>query len=426
MLILSCSHTPEPVEELNVILIIIDTLRADHLHCYGYDRETSPSLDSLAEAGTRWENCQAQAPWTLPATISIFTGLNVRQHGAGRRPNGDHGLHPEIPILPVIFNQFGYRTCGIFNVVLLNENHGFNRGFDHYSCALDGSGRAALIVDEFLEWFDSGDEKKPFLAVLHFFDVHDPYDPPAPFDKLYLPGDTIEAVNWEISETGRIFHPEYLDHFIAQYDGEIAWVDSELGRLFGELRNRGLAGSTIVMVTADHGEEFLERGWVGHGGQLYQELLHVPLIVSGPGIQSDKVRKEPVAQIDILPTLLSICSVEVTTDFTGLDLFSTSVVEPRFIPASQLMFRGNMLGGVPLASIVYDGMKGVITRNGCTDRYSMFDLSIDPDEKNPLPADSVLKEFLDYYRSTPMIWDPPKVEDLDDESIATLRDLGYI
>ena len=425
MLLHSCGapgHEAAP----NTILIIVDALRADHLHCYGYERETSPALDSLAEAGTRWESCQAQAPWTLPAVASILSGLNARQHGTGRRPDGDHVLHAEMPILPVIFSQAGYRTCGIFNVVLLSQHHGFDRGFDQFSCTLGGGGRAAMVVDEFLGWVDSGDGDQPFCAVLHFFDVHDPYDPPAPFDELYLPGDTIEAVNWEVDETGNIAHPEHLEHFIARYDGEIAWVDSELGRLFGELRERDLTGNTVIMVTADHGEEFLERGWVGHGGQLYQELLHVPLIASGPGIPSGRVREETAAQIDILPTLLSLASIEVTIDLSGLDLFDETASEKRPIPASQLMFWGRMPGGVALAAVVHGSMKGIVARSGSTDTYMMFDLSVDPGEIDPLPADPVMTEMLDYYRSTPKTWDPPRVEDLDAESMESLRDLGYI
>lgn len=335
-------------------------------------------------------------------------------------------MHPEMPILPVIFSQAGYRTCGIFNVVLLSRYYGFDRGFDRYSCTLGGGGRAAMVVDEFLGWIDSGDDDQPFCAVLHFFDVHDPYDPPAPFDELYLPGDTIEAVSWEIDEVGDIAHPEHLEHFISRYDGEITWVDSELGRLFGELRKRGLTGNTVIMVTADHGEEFLERGWVGHGGHLYQELLHVPLIASGPGIPSGRVREETAAQIDILPTLLSLSTVEVTVDFAGMDLFDETASESRSIPASQLMFRGRMPGGVALAAVVHGNMKGIVARRGSADTYMMFDLSVDPDETDPLPADPVMTEMLDHYRSTPALWEPPKVEGLDDESIESLRDLGYI
>lgn len=426
LLTLSCGNTSTAIKRPNVILIIIDTLRADHLYCQGYHRETSPALDSLAASGTRWENCQAQAPWTLPSTATIFTGLNARQHGTGIRPDGDHGLHSEVPIIPTIFSDAGYRTCGIFNVVLLKENYGFSRGFDYYSCTDDGGGRAALTVDEFLQWLESDSDERPFLAVLHFFDVHNPYDPPSPFDKHYFPDDTLELSDWEIGEEGQILHPEYLEHYLSRYDGEIKWLDSELKRLFSELRAGGYADSTVIMVTADHGEEFLEKGWVGHGGQLYQELIHVPLIVSGPGIPAGEVITETAALFDILPTLLSICSIEATTRFEGADLFSLAARDPRPLPASQLKYHGQMLGETPIAVVVYGSMKGLVTRRRSTDNYYMFDLINDPGETNPLPADSLMTELLDYYRSTPMIWDPPKVQYLDKSSIEALESLGYI
>lgn len=426
VLTFSCGSTPKAIDRPNVILIIIDTLRADHLSCYGYHRETSPSLDSLAASGTRWENCQAQAPWTLPATATIFTGLNAKQHGTGRRLNGDHRLHSEVPIIPTIFSNAGYKTCGIFNVVLLNENHGFSRGFDYYSCVDDGNGRAAVTVDEFLQWLESDSDDRPFLAVLHFFDVHNPYDPPPPFDKFYFPDDTLELSDWEITESGQIAHPEHLEHFLSRYDGEIKWVDIQLGRLFSELRFRGYADSTIIMVTTDHGEEFLEWGWIGHGGQLYQELLHVPLIMSGPGVPSGEVITETVAQFDILPALLSICSIEDTSSFEGVDLFSQAARNPRAIPSSQLMYRGLMLGETPLAVVVYGSIKGLVTRRGSTDSYYMFDLLNDPHEQVPLEANSLMTELLDYYRATPMLWDPPLVQNLDSSSTEALRDLGYI
>ena len=426
VLIFSCGNTSTAIDRPNVILIIIDTLRADHLSCYGYHRETSPSLDSLAASGTRWENFQAQAPWTLPATATIFTGLNAKQHGTGRRLDGDHRLHVEVPIISTIFSNAGYRTCGIFNVALLNENHGFSRGFDHYSCAGFGGGRAAITVDEFLEWLESGNDTRPFMAVIHFFDVHDPYDPPSPYDTMYFPDDTLTESVWEVAEGGRIVHPEHLEHFLSRYDGGITWVDTQLGRLFGELRMRGYADSTIIMITADHGEEFLEWGFIGHGGHLYQEVLHIPLFIVGPGIPAGEVIIEPAGQFDILPTLLSICSIEDATNFEGVDLFSKAARDPRPIPASQLMFNGQVLGQTAIVSILSGNMKGLVTRRGSTDSYFIFDLQNDPHEQVPLEADSLMTELLDYYRATPMLWDPPLVQNLDSLSTRALEDLGYI
>lgn len=426
LLFLSCGGPVERVSRPNVILVIIDTLRADHLGCYGYHRDTSPTLDSLADAGTRWKNFQAQAPWTLPATATIFTGLNAEGHGTGRRNDGDHVLHGEVPSLPSLFSEAGYRTCGIFNVALLSRQMGFARGFDHYSCDEYGIDRAAATVDEFLEWLDGDDDGTPFMAVLHIFDVHQPYDPPDPYGNMFLPEDTIEAVYWEMTDEGGIAHPGHLEHFLSRYDGSIRWVDDQLGRLFAQLRDRGLADGTVIMVTADHGEEFLEWGWVGHGGNLYQQMLHVPLIVSGPGISAGQVVTRPAGQMDILPTLLSICSITSDSQFQGVDILGSEGEDERPLPASQLMFRGRMLGATPLAVVRYGDLKGLVTRRGSRDSYYMFHLVEDPEEREPMEPSSGMREMLDDYRTTPMVWNPPGAGPLDSTSVRALEDLGYI
>ncbi|MFO8183669.1 MAG: sulfatase [Candidatus Aegiribacteria sp.] len=423
---LSCGDSVEDVSRPNVILVIIDTLRADHLGCYGYHRDTSPALDSLAEAGSRWKNFQAQAPWTLPATATIFTGLNAEQHGTGRRNDGDHMLHDEVPTIPSLFSEAGYRTCGIFNVALLSRHMGFARGFDHYSCDEYGVSRAAGTMDEFLEWLDGEDDGRPFMAVLHIFDVHQPYAPPDPYGNMFFPGDTIEAVYWEITDDGCIAHPEHLEHFLSRYDGSIRWVDSQLGRLFAQLRDRGLADSTVIMVTADHGEEFLEWGWVGHGGNLYRQMLHVPLIVSGPGIAQGEVLTRPAGQMDILPTLLSLCSIPADHDFQGMDILDSEDDDERPLPASQLMFRGRMLGATPLAVVRFGNLKGLVTRRGSRDSYYMFHLGEDPGELEPMEPSPQMRDMLDHYRSTPMLWNPPVAGPLDSASVRALEDLGYI
>lgn len=416
------------VETPNVLVIIIDTLRADHLSCYGYERNTSPTIDSLAGTGVRWENCQAQAPWTLPATTSIFSGLSTAHHGAGRRigSSHDYGLHKDMPVMPDFFKNAGYRTCGIFNVVLLSEAYGFDRGFDHYSCTADGNGRAPLIVDEFLEWVYTEEEEPPFFAVLHFFDVHSPYNPIRPFNDMFLPGDTLTETKWEINEDNEIVHPEYCEHFIAKYDGEIAWVDSELSRLFGCIRKWELDSNTIIVIVADHGEEFLDHGWIGHGEHFFQELLNVPLIMTGPGIPANETREDNVAQFDILPTLLSLCMIDSTVFFDGINLLSPAGVETdRSIPSSGLSMNVPPDTTIPLVSVLCGRNKYIVKLDEGTLKYSMFDLNSDSNETTSIAVDSLTMEFLDEYVATPRQWDPPEVY-LDDETIVELQNLGYI
>ncbi len=413
-------------ENPNVLIILIDALRADNLSCYGYNRNTSPSIDSIALTGVKWKICQAQAPWTLPGTSSIFSGLSVQNHGAGRNTGTmtTFGMNPGMPILPELFENAGYRTCGIFNVPLLSEVYGFDRGFDHYSYYPDGDRRAALIVDEFLEWVSGDDDE--FMAVLHFFDVHDPYNPPPPFDRMFLPEDTLSLIDWEIDEDGELLHPEYLEHYLAMYDGEIAWVDSELSRLFQNMREMEIADNTIIVVIADHGEEFLEHGWIGHGGTFYQELLRIPLIMTGPGIPSGEIRGETAAQFDLLPTLLALCSIESTVVFDGIDLLSdSSTAEKRGIPSSGLLFSSRMMEMFPVVSILLGNIKYIAFRDEGTLKYAMFDLNTDPQERHSAIPDAFAIEMLDNYIISPPMWEPSEVE-LDEQSIRELEGLGYL
>jgi len=322
------------------------------------------------------------------------------------------------------FKNDGYRTCGIFNVALLSDAYGFDRGFDHFSCEIDGHGKAASIVDEFLLWFEM-DRENSFFAVLHFFDVHDPYDPPAPFDSLFYPEDTLTSTKWERTATGEPLHPEYLDHYLAMYDGEIAWVDSELSRLFSYIRSMELDTNTIIVVVADHGEEFLDHGWIEHSRTFYQELLSVPLIITGPGIPNGVIREDNAAQYDIMPTLLAACEIENTVSVDGIDLFSESAELARVISSSKRSYSGNMLGELPVVSVLDGLTKYVITKSGGELIYSLFDLDDDPQELLPASVYPGTIDLLDCLITTPRRWEPRVVE-LDDESTEGLEDLGYI
>ncbi len=417
---------PAGSEKPDIFLIIIDTLRADHLGCYGYDRNTTPVLDSLAESGTLFSRCQAQAPWTLPAHASIWTGLSVASHMAGIRDMITYGLSSDFDNIATILKSEGYITLGFVNVVLLNNSFGFANGFDHYSWVAHGHGRAAETVDEVLEWFMANrGNPDPKLVVIHLFDVHAPYDPPPPFDKRYSLEGTGGITDWEVSDDTELLNPEAREHLINMYDGEIAWVDSQLGRLFGQLRELDIAENALIIVTSDHGEEFLDHGLWGHAHSLYQELLHVPLIISGPGIPSGVTDPAPAAQYDILPTISAYAGVSVSDQVEGIDLFSPSQ-ESRIIPSS---------GAIPghcctescenfesICSVLNQYRKGIYNFHNGDEQ--MFDLSLDPGEHHPQPLDSVLLESLEYYRATPPLEIPPVVRGrgIDD----TLEDLGYI
>jgi len=190
LLIAGCGREARP----NILLILLDTTRADHLSCYGYERETTPSLDSLAEAGTRFERAMSGSPWTLPSMATIFTGLTERSHKARLSDGVFYGVDPGLPYLPELLARSGYGTAAFFNVIYMSEHFGFHRGFEHFDCRgleeVTRSRSAGETVDAFLAWLGTRDgEDEPFFAAVHFFDPHATYAPPPPYDTLYADPD---------------------------------------------------------------------------------------------------------------------------------------------------------------------------------------------------------------------------------------------
>ncbi len=412
----------------NVVLVILDTVRADHLGCYGCNRQTSPVLDSLAAAGTLFARCQAQSSWTLPSVASIFTGLPPRATGAGFRGGAFYGLDPALETIPTILHSGGYRTSAILNVVFLSEDFGFHRGFDSFDCrgfAGEGSERLAdgTTVDA-LSWLDSAGEGRFFLLV-HYYDAHMRYDPPAPYADLFTdpsysgPYDSawggvphLVAVN----SGEEVIPGDGLRNLEALYDGEIAFVDASLGELLSGIRERGLGGETVVIVVADHGEEFMEHGGIEHGLSLYQEITHVPLVISGPGVPAGRVDSALCSQLDVLPTVAALSGLAAPEGLPGRDLLAGG--ESRMVPASGVLWSME-----DMTSIV-DGTGKAIWApgSGATEGY---DLATDPLEASPVAPDPALLEEAGSYWATQQTGHPSVVNFRESVDRA-LRDLGYI
>ena len=417
-LLLAGCGSPGPSRP-NVVLVIIDTLRADRLGCYGYGRDTTPGLDSLAAEGMRWTRVQGQSSWTLPAVTTILTGLSPRAHGArlNARERTMWMASPGAATAITLLQDAGYRTLGLFNVVLLSERMGFHRGFHRFHCNRQGHGMAGESVDRALGWLQAEAEgEEPFLLVLHLFDPHSPYDPPQPWDTLYASsseGDTA----WSFTPAGAVADTTARKRLEDLYDGEIAWTDSQLSRLWAGIRGMGLADETLVLVTADHGEEFLEHGYVEHGRTLYQEITRVPMIASGPGIPSGSVGELVVSHLDVLPTILAAAGVEAPAGLPGRDLLSAGPAKGRRLPASGLNT------GPPFRmAALRSGSRKVIWVPSA-DSAVMYRLGSDPLEQRPLPPDSALLALLEDYWATPRRHPPVRSEM---EVAPALRDLGYL
>jgi arylsulfatase A-like enzyme len=429
--LLSCGRqADEEVSDINVLLIIIDTLRADHLGYWGYKRDITPTLDSLSASGTAWMETQAQSSWTLPSVASMLTGLSPREHSAGYSNGQMYGLASSIPTLQSILHSSGWQTCGIFNVIFLNEDFGFHRGFDHFDCRgvteNTGCRRAGQTVDDALEWLDALEYESRFCAILHFYDPHIPYDPPSPYDTMYADPSYTAVRNGEqqlsimrsVNNDSAEIADEGLNNLIDLYDGEIAYTDAEIGRLLREMRSNGLTDSTIVIVVADHGEEFLDHSGIEHGRTLYQEVTHVPLIISGPGVPPGVVIDTPAAHMDILPTVLSYLHLEIPYGLSGRDLFRSEYAELD-IPASNLLWCE-----IQQASVRRDSLKVIWNSDGSGIEY--YNLSSDPDEQFPLhEVDESMVEAAEFYWATPPVAEAPCVS-FTEAANHQLRDIGYI
>jgi arylsulfatase A-like enzyme len=290
-----------------VVLYLVDTVRADHTSPYGYARDTTPHLTALARDGVVFEHAIAQASWTKPSVASILTSLPPHRHQVVQL--GD-SLDVKLVTLPERLQPHGFTTgAAIANVVIYGKDTHFEQGFEFFAGLHDPHDRpsktvrSAPVVDAALSWLDARRGQKQFLFV-HTMDPHVPYTPPPPFDQLYEP----HPVPGHRGADPRDGTDDPLDRarLIAQYDGEIAYSDREFGRFIDALKARGLYDQALIFFVSDHGEEFFDHAQWLHGRSVFDEVVHVPLIVKFPGGRHRNQRVgQQVRTLDILPTILA-------------------------------------------------------------------------------------------------------------------------
>lgn len=382
----------------NVLLVVFDTVRADHLSSYGYEKQTSPNLDRLAADGITYDACLSSSPWTIPAIGTVLTSVHPHVHRGGERVAGEEWngkniramgrLRADLPNLAAILQKHGWATHAVVANPQIGDFGLFAVGFDSVDQrrgddSLINCRRANAITDVTIRFLASRKGEKPLFLLVHYIDPHAPYDPPSAPDDAAVKG---YATRKGISEQrGRA---------ILHYDGEIAFMDSQFGRLLDYLKQVGLYSNTIIVALADHGEAFWEHSEVesyraptilcskGHGHTVYQELLHVPLVLKLPD-QSSAGRhvRSRVGTIDVMPTLLSLVGIPAPKGIDGVRLpvhdEGSSIALQRSIFSEHLAFADER------KSVVRGNLKYIV--NTTTGKQEWYELRSDPGERSSHP-----------------------------------------
>jgi len=366
-----------------VVLYLTDTLRADHTGPYGYKRDTTPFLNVFARDSVVFEKAIAQASWTKPSTASIMTSLLPGQHRVVQLRDP---LDSSFTTLAEMLEAKGFVTgAAIANSVIYLPGNGFNQGFGFFAGIHDANGqpskdaKAGDTVDAALAWL-RGREGLPTFLYVHTMDPHVPYSPPAPFDQRYephpIPGHPAVDPRTDYLE------PLDRDRLMAQYDGDVAYNDQEFGRFIADLKARGLYDGALIVFVADHGEEFLEHGQWLHGRSVFDELVHIPLIIKFPGQQGAGRRiAQQVQEVDVLPTILESqhLPVPVPPAIAGRPLQAVLDGKLAERPAiSEISHRGIVALGIRNSREKY------IERYAPDEDELYFDLQKDPLEKRNL------------------------------------------
>lgn len=418
-----------------LIILDIDTLRADHLGCYGYERDTSPSIDLFASESVVFEWAFSQAPNTPPSQATILSGLYPSTHGM---IGDDDRLPHEVRTLAEVLRDNSYVTAGFHDGGYLSNSFQMGQGFDTYE-GFGGQGLKA-IGPEVVEWLHQHANEK-FLLFVHTYDTHTPYAPASPFDQLFMDGvpsptpgfipnpEQMEAIRLsKYTDNPRMLPDNDIAYAMALYDGEIRFVDDWVGKFMAVLRELKLDEIATVVILSDHGEEFQEHGSVLHE-KLYRTVTHIPLILRFPNGTVQARIERPVGAIDVMPTLLNFCGLPIPDAVQGESLLHLLTTEshgdskPVF---SESPFFGHRRG------IVSGNLHLLHTISDQT--TELYDYRLDPDEQDDLAVRhasqiSTILESLEQWRvmvEADAIIAQAHDEQMDEETKEQLRELGYI
>jgi len=425
---------PEPLAPPNIVLIVVDCLRSDHVGAYGYERLTTRNLDALAGEGTLFRRAYAQSHWTRPSLPTILTGLYPTEHGLldVERDADGRVLGPSLALEATTIAEelqaAGYDTAMIGEQFQLSATFNLNQGFDYYR---NRGGKASQISRHFTRWLDGRDSPGRFFTYLHYLDIHWPYCPPERFRGRFDSGESSidtcgdwRKLRTDIRSGARVLTPSEAKRLEARYDEELAATDNLIRHVFEDLRERELWDDTLVLVTSDHGEEFYERGFIGHQGGLVDALLSVPLIVKPPA----GWRGEPSAEVDTIVELRSIAPT--LREAAGL---APGRGGPSLVP----FLLGEEVDDPPSYAVAESAIEVNVrtaTHNLIFDRetesFALYDRRSEPFEATDVAADQpeVLAAMRNHFRAWLAALQPitPETSVADDATVEGLKDLGYI
>ena len=449
----------------NVLLLTLDTLRADRLGCYGYQAPVTPNIDRLAASGIRFDQAITGGSWTQAAFPVILTSTFASMYGGCLGP-----LSPERPSPVHTLANHGYETAGFSTSPLLSKSYGYNRGFNHFADLVPDERDPALrrvkggqrllrnpvthylssaigvrtrpgrlyvsaseLTDEVCHWLD--DVEDPFFAWVHYMDIHWPYHReetlthPRQIAQAWQDLGDMHSANWK----GQTLTSDQKAHYLSLYEEAIRYTDAQIGRLLDHIENSEFGSNTVVILVSDHGEEFLERRRWGHfETNLYDEILKVPLIMSVPGVARGRVIEQQVRALDIMPTVLDICHCAPPEGLEGVSLVplwtAGEMEESSELSISEMWRVDRHIIAVRTERFKY------IWDNRHPDSPELYDLQADPDERrnvlDQFPEQSqrfqaqatAHLERVAVHNNKTQLAEP----ELDDELIRRLRDLGYL
>jgi choline-sulfatase len=396
------------MKPINIVLITLDTVRADHLHCYGDAKIKTPNIDALASSGVLFEKAVAQAPLTLPSHASMFTGTNPNVHHV--RDTGGFVLQPSSVTMATILSKHGWNTAAFVGAIVFKRAFGFNQGFSVYDDRMPGGGggegmmrNAGVTVDHAVAWLNSrpAQSSQPFFAWLHFYDAHQPYvPPPAEFLRQY-PGDS--------------------------YDAEIAYMDQQLGRFVAAVKKKSPAQNTLFIVLSDHGESLGDHGEFQHGVFLYDSTVRIAWVMAGPGIPAGVRVSQQARTIDLLPTVLDLLGGHASAAVQGSSLVPAFTGKPV---ATEYSYEETMY---PKFIMNWASLRGIHTADWMYVRApkpELYDLKTDPAELHNV-IEAHPKEYRELDQQLKLLIGNNGTENvvsqqMDEQTMAKLRSLGYL